>query len=97
MRALASGGWKPLEVLRAATLHGSEAIGYAQDLGSLEAGKLADLVVLAQGPIQDIQHTSSIRYVMKNGKLFEGDTLDQIWPEPKPLPRFWWWGEKAMR
>ena len=34
---------------------------------------------------------------MKNGELFEGDTLDRIWPEPRPLPRLWWWGEKAMR
>ena len=50
MWALASGGWQPLEVLRAATLHGAEAIGYAQDLGSLEAGKLADLVVLVGRP-----------------------------------------------
>ena len=45
-----SGGWKPMEVLRAATLHGAEAIGYAQDLGSIETGKLADLVVLSEGP-----------------------------------------------
>ncbi len=39
--------------------------------------------------------SSSIRYVMKNGELFEGDTLDRIWPEKKPLPRLWWWEEKA--
>ncbi len=57
MWALASGGWKPLEVLRAATLHGAEAIGYAQDLGSLETGKLADLVILAKDPLQDIHNT----------------------------------------
>jgi Tol biopolymer transport system component len=97
MWALASGGWKPLEVLRAATLHGAEAIGYAQDLGSLEAGKLADLVVLARDPLQDIHHSNSVRYVMKNGELFEGHTLDRIWPEPRPLPRLWWWGEKEVR
>ena len=95
MWALASGGWQPLEVLRAATLHGAEAIGYAQDLGSLETGKLADLVVLSADPLKDIHNTSSIRYVMKNGELFEGDTLDRIWPEKKPLPRLWWWERKA--
>ncbi len=85
MWALASGGWKPLEVLRAATLHGAEAIGYAQDLGSLETGKLADLVVLSKDPLEDIHNTNSIRYVMKNGELFEGDTLDRIWPDRRPL------------
>jgi hypothetical protein len=97
MWALASGGWKPLEVLRAATLHGAEAIGYAQDLGSLEAGKLADLVVLAADPLQDIHNTRSIRSVMKNGELFDGDTLDRIWPDPRPLPRLWWWEQTASK
>jgi hypothetical protein len=94
MWAMASGGWKPLEVLRAATLHGAEAIGFAQDLGSLETGKLADLVILAKDPLQEIHNTNSVRYVMKNGELFEGDTLDRTWPDPKPLPRLWWWEEK---
>jgi Tol biopolymer transport system component len=94
MWALHSGGWQPLEVLRAATLHGAEAIGYAQDLGSIEPGKLADLVVLSADPLTDIHNTSSIRYVMKNGELYEGDTLDRIWPEKKPLPRLWWWEEE---
>jgi Tol biopolymer transport system component len=97
MWALASGGWQPLEVLRAATLHGAEAIGYAQDLGSLEPGKLADLVVLKDDPLQDIHNTNSIRYVMKNGELFEGDTLDRIWPDKKPLPQLWWWNENAAK
>jgi hypothetical protein len=97
MWALASGGWKPMEVLRAATLHGAEAIGYAQDLGSIETGKLADLVVLAKDPLADIHNTSSVRYVMKNGELFEGDTLDRTWPDRRPLPRLWWWEETAAK
>ena len=97
MWALASGGWKPLEVLRAATLHGAEAIGYAQDLGSIETGKLADLVVLAKDPLADIHNTNSVRYVMKNGELFNGDTLDRTWPTPKPLPSLWWWAESASK
>jgi len=97
MWALASGGWKPIEVLRAASLHGADAIGYAQDLGSLETGKLADLLVLAKDPLEDIHNTNSIRYVMKNGELYEGDTLDRIWPDRKPLPKLWWWEEKTLK
>ncbi len=81
------------EVLRAATLHGAEAIGYAQDLGSIEVGKLADLIILTENPLDDIRNTNSIKYVMKNGELFEGDTLDQIWPQQKSLPPLWWWNE----
>jgi Tol biopolymer transport system component len=91
--ALAEGGLAPMDVLRAATLHGAEAIGYAQDLGSLEPGKLADLLVLDKDPLLDIHNTSAIRYVMKNGELFEGNTLDRVWPDAKPLPPLWWWGE----
>lgn len=93
MWALQSGGLSPFEVLRAATIHGAEAIGYAQDLGSIEAGKLADLVVLSKDPLADIRNTTSIRYVMKNGELFEADTLNQVWPKQKPLPEMWWWKE----
>ena len=93
MWALHSGGMTNFEVLRAATLHGAEAIGYAQDLGSIEVGKLADLIVLARNPLEDIRNTNTIKYVMKNGELFEGDTLNQIWPQQKTPPRMWWWDE----
>ena len=89
--ALHSGGLTNLEALRAATLHGAEAIGRAQDLGSIEVGKLADLVILARDPLVDIRNSNSIRYVMKNGELFEGDTLNQLWPVEKPLEPLWWW------
>ena len=44
-------------------------------------------------PLEDIRNTNTIKYVMKNGELFEGDTLNQIWPQQKTLPRLWWWDE----
>ncbi|MGH9863115.1 MAG: amidohydrolase family protein, partial [Candidatus Acidiferrales bacterium] len=94
MWMLASGGLTPMEVLRAATLHGAQIIGYDQDLGSLEVGKLADLVVMAKDPLLDIHNTASIRYVMKNGELFEGDTLNQLWPVEKKLAPLWFWTDK---
>ncbi|MCI0403875.1 MAG: amidohydrolase family protein [Acidobacteria bacterium] len=89
--SLAEGGLTPLEALRAATLHGAEIIGYAQDLGSLEPGKLADLVVLDRNPLEDIHNTNSVRYVMINGELFEAETLKQVWPGEKELAPLWWW------
>lgn len=91
--SLQSGGMSNLEALRAATLNGAEAMGHAQDLGSIEAGKLADLVVLDKDPLQDIHNTTSIHYVMKNGELFEGETLNQIWPKQKIAGPFWWWSD----
>ena len=97
MWALQSGGLSNFEVLRAATLHGAEAIGYAQDLGSIEVGKLADLVILNKDPLQDIRNTTSIRYVMKNGELYEGETLNQIWPKQKALSEMWWWKDEPKK
>ena len=94
MWSLASGGMSNLDVLRSATIRGAEAMGLAQDLGSIEAGKLADMVVLAKDPLEDIHHTNTIRYVMKNGELFEGDTLNEVWPREKPLAPLWWWNDK---
>jgi Tol biopolymer transport system component len=91
MWAYAMGGMTPLEVLRAATIGGAEIIGFQQDLGSIEVGKLADLIVLDANPLENIRHTNTISYVMKNGELYEGDTLNQVWPVERELPAFWWW------
>ena len=95
MWALASGGISNLEVIRSATLSGAEAIGFAQDLGSIEAGKLADLVILNANPLEDIHNTNSVRLVMKNGQLFQGDDLSEVWPAKTPGPQGWWLRENG--
>ena len=92
--ALHSGGFTEVEALRAATIMGAEIIGVGQDLGSLEEGKLADLVVLDANPLDDIRNTDTVRYVMKNGEIFEGETLDRIWPSRVEFPDLWWWEEE---
>ena len=89
--ALQSGGMTPFEALRCATIFGAEAIGLNRDLGSLEAGKLADLVILDQNPLADIRNSNTIRSVMKNGELYDGETLDRIQPAPKKLDQQYWW------
>jgi imidazolonepropionase-like amidohydrolase len=91
MWMLASGGMTPMEVLRCATVNGSKIVGRPQDIGSLEPGKLADLVILDKNPLDDIHNTNTIRWVMKNGALYEGDTLNQLWPEEKKLEALWFW------
>lgn len=82
---LAEGGMPNHEILRSATIVGATAIGHAHDFGSLEVGKLADLQILDKNPLVDIHNTTSIRYVMKNGRLYQAHDLTEIWPRQKPL------------
>lgn len=92
--AIQSGGMSPHDALRVATIFGAEAIGLDQDVGSLEPGKLADLVVLDANPLEEIHNSNTARFVMKNGRLHDADTLDEIWPTPRTLPRQWWQEER---
>jgi Tol biopolymer transport system component/imidazolonepropionase-like amidohydrolase len=94
---LQSGGLTPHETLRVATLFGAESLGLEKDLGSLEGGKLADLIVLDKNPLTDIHNTLTIRYVMKNGVLYDGNTLDTVWPNPKKLDAQYWWNGDPKR
>lgn len=89
MEALAAGGLTPHEVLQAATSHGSSIIGRANDVGTLEKGKLADLLILDRNPLEDIRNARALRYVIKNGRMYEAGTLDELWPRQRKLPPLW--------
>jgi hypothetical protein len=95
LQALAAGGMTPMEALHAATIGSSKTIGRNAEFGSLKAGKFADLIILNKNPLEDIRNTLSIESVMKNGRLYDVGTLNEVWPRKRSLPPLWFQTEDA--
>jgi imidazolonepropionase-like amidohydrolase/Tol biopolymer transport system component len=90
MWSFVRGGWSPLEALRAGTIMPATSLGYAKDIGSLETGKLADLVVLDADPTKDIRNTDKIHRVMLGGRLYDPVTLNEVVTGKRIRPPYWW-------
>ncbi|MCP3730917.1 amidohydrolase family protein [Sphingomonas sp. MG17] len=97
MEAHATGGMTPLAILHAATAGAAETIGRLDDMGTLEVGKYADLVVFDADPVADIRNSKSVKLVMRGGQLFDADTLDELWPVQRKLPAPWFAQDKPAQ
>ena len=75
---LQQGGMSNHEALKAATINGANYLGTADEIGSLEKGKLADLIIMDKNPLEDIQNSNSVMYTMVNGRLYDIDTMNEI-------------------
>ena len=82
------GGMTPLQAIRAATLNGARYLGLDKDIGSLEPGKLADLIVLDANPLENIRNSESVRYTIVNGRMFDAATMNEIDNHPRTRQPF---------
>ena len=92
--SVASANMKNHDALKIATISGATALGLEGDLGSLEAGKLADIVILDKNPMDNLRNTNTLTYVVKNGRVYKADSLDEVWPKELKAAPFAWQTDK---
>ncbi|WP_316849031.1 amidohydrolase family protein [Pedobacter agri] len=89
------GGFSPLQAIRNATLNGAHYLGMDKEIGSLEVGKLADLVIMDANPLDDIRNSEKIKYVMINGRLYDSATMNEVGTREKLRGKLWFENAKG--
>jgi imidazolonepropionase-like amidohydrolase len=87
---LSQGGMTTLEALKAATTNGALLLGMEDEIGSLEKGKLADLIVLDKNPLENIRNSNTVIWTMVNGRLYDANTMNEKGNYDKPKGKFFW-------
>ena len=87
---LAQGGMTNMEALRAATMNGANYLGMDSQIGSLEAGKIADLIILDKNPLEDIKNSNTVIFTMINGRLYDTETMNEVGNFDLPRGMFYW-------
>ncbi|MFB0613104.1 amidohydrolase family protein [Aurantiacibacter poecillastricola] len=84
------GGMTPLEALKAATIVPARSLGMDREIGSLEVGKLADMVILAGDPLENIRNTERVETVVLGGRAYDATTMNEIVTGDEARARYWW-------
>jgi len=87
---LSQGGMSNMQALRCATLNGAKYLGMDTEIGSLEKGKLADLIILEKNPLENIMNSESVQFTMVNGRLYDCETLNETGNYNKKRSKFYW-------
>jgi Tol biopolymer transport system component len=90
-------GMGPAGALEAATILGARFLGMEKDIGSIEVGKLGDVLVLNADPLANIRNSANIRYVVKAGVLYDADSLDELWPRDRKFGDYYWYVPEVYR
>jgi imidazolonepropionase-like amidohydrolase len=90
------GGMSPVEALKAGTITSAQSLGMARDIGSIEAGKLADLVILSDDPSVDIANSDNVEQVMIGGRLYDARSMNEVGTGDAKRRPYFWEGEGAM-
>ncbi len=86
------GGMTPIQAIRVGTLNGARALGMDRDIGSLEVGKLADMVVLNANPLDNLRNTAAIAFTVANGRVYDTH-MDEVGRRSRPRAPFWFEGQ----
>jgi len=87
---MAQGGMTPLQALATGTINPAKEFGLDHQLGSLKAGKLADLIVIDGDPLSDIRQSDRVTHTMVNGRLFDANTMHELFPVKRERKAFHW-------
>ncbi len=93
MWSFVKGGMSPMQALQTATGSPAHYLGMDDDIGSLEVGKLADLLILNRNPLDNIRDTDKLDKVMLNGRLYEAATLTEVITGDRQLSDLYWWND----
>jgi imidazolonepropionase-like amidohydrolase len=90
MWSFVRGGMTAMQALSTATINPATSLGMEADLGSVEPGKLADMVIMNANPLDDIRNSDKVSHVVLNGRLYQADTLEEVTTGNSKLRPFWW-------
>ena len=83
-----------MQAIRCATMNGAWYIGMDKEIGSIESGKLADLLILDKNPLDDIHNSQYIHYTMVNGRIYDSETMNEVGNYDNKRAKFWWEANK---